>query len=140
MITTLRISQVYVLDQQEALDFYVGTLGLAVGDDQDLGYMRWLTVTTPDGRQILLERPGPPSMDERTAEQVRDMLTKGAAGGHLFFTCDDAQRTYEQLVQRGVDITDEPATRPYGVDFGLRDPFGNHIRVAELADTPWWQE
>jgi catechol 2,3-dioxygenase-like lactoylglutathione lyase family enzyme len=136
MITTLRISQLYVLDQQEALDFYVGTLGLEVADDQDLGFMRWLTVKTPDGHQILLERPGPPSMDERTAEQVRDLLTKGAAGGHLFFTTDDAQGFYEQLVERGVDITDEPTVRPYGLDFGLRDPFGNHIRVAELSGVP----
>ncbi|MPV35672.1 VOC family protein [Georgenia subflava] len=136
MITTTRITQVYVLDQQEALDFYVGTLGLEVGDDQDLGFMRWLTVKSPDGHQILLERPGPPSMDDSTAEQVRDLVTKGAAGGHLFFTTDDAQGLYEQLVERGVDITDEPERRPYGLDFGLRDPFGNHIRIAELSDVP----
>lgn len=136
MITTLRISQVYVLDQDAALDFYVGTLGLEVGDDMDFGPMRWLTVKTPDGRQILLEKPGAPSLDERTAEQVRDLVTKGAAGGHLFFTTDDAQGFYEQLVSRGVDITDEPTARPYGLDFGLRDPFGNHIRVAELSDVP----
>ncbi|MCK6211410.1 VOC family protein [Georgenia sp. EYE_87] len=138
MITSLRISQIYVLDQQEALDFYVGTLGLEVSDDQDLGFMRWLTVAVPGdpNHKILLERPGPPSMDERTAEQVRDLVTKGAAGGHLFFTCEDAQALYEQLVERGVDITDEPTTRPYGLDFGLRDPFGNHVRVAQLADVP----
>jgi catechol 2,3-dioxygenase-like lactoylglutathione lyase family enzyme len=136
VITTLRISQIYVLDQDEALDFYVGTLGLEPGDDMDFGPMRWLTVKAPDGHQILLERPGPPSMDERTAEQVRDLLTKGATGGHLFFTSDDAQGMYEQLVERGVDITDEPTARPYGLDFGLRDPFGNHIRIAELSDVP----
>lgn len=136
MITALRISQVYVLDQDEALDFYVGTLGLELADDMNFGPMRWLTVKAPDGHQILLERPAPPSMDERTAEQVRDLLTKGAAGGHLFFTADDAQGMYEQLVERGVDITDEPTARPYGLDFGLRDPFGNHIRIAELSDVP----
>ena len=136
MITSLRISQIYVLDQDQALDFYVGTLGLEVGDDMQLGFMRWLTVKTPDGRHILLERPGPPSMDEATAEQVRDLVTKGAAGGHLFFITEDAQAMYEQLVERGVDITDEPTARPYGLDFGLRDPFGNHIRVTELADVP----
>lgn len=136
MITTLRINQIYVLDQQEALDFYVGALGLEVGDDQNLGFMRWLTVRTPDGHQILLERPGPPSMDERTAEQVRDLLTKGATGGHLFLTTEDAQDMYERLVERGVDITDTPTVRPYGLDFGLRDPFGNHIRIAELTDVP----
>jgi catechol 2,3-dioxygenase-like lactoylglutathione lyase family enzyme len=134
MITNLRISQIYVLDQDEALAFYVDKLGLEVGTDQDLGFMRWLTVRAPGetDREILLERPGAPSLDDATAEQVRELLTKGAAGGHLFFNTADARATYEQLVTRGVEVTDEPTERPYGIDFGLRDPFGNHIRIAEL--------
>jgi predicted enzyme related to lactoylglutathione lyase len=61
------------------------------------------------------------------------MLTKGATGGHLFFTTDDARQTYQELVDRGVEVTDEPSERPYGIDFGLRDPFGNHIRIAQLT-------
>jgi catechol 2,3-dioxygenase-like lactoylglutathione lyase family enzyme len=133
MIKNLRISQIYVLDQDAALDFYVGKLGLEVNTDQDLGFMRWLTVS-PAGdpeREILLERPGAPSLDDTTAEQVRELLTKGAAGGHLFFTTDDARGTHAKLVEAGVDITDEPTERPYGIDFGLRDPFGNHIRIAQ---------
>jgi catechol 2,3-dioxygenase-like lactoylglutathione lyase family enzyme len=135
MITTLRISQIYVLDQDEALAFYIGKLGLQVGTDQDLGFMRWLTVRAPGetDREILLERPGAPSLDDATAEQVRELLTKGAAGGHLFFTTDDARGTYQQLVDQGVEVTDEPTERPYGIDFGLRDPFGNHIRIAQMA-------
>ena len=62
MLKSLRISQIYVLDQQQALDFYVGKLGLEVGDDINLGYMRWLTVNVPGDpdRTILLEQPGPP--------------------------------------------------------------------------------
>jgi catechol 2,3-dioxygenase-like lactoylglutathione lyase family enzyme len=133
MIKNLRISQIYVLDQDAALDFYVGKLGLEVNTDQDLGFMRWLTVS-PAGdpeREILLERPGAPSLDDTTAEQVRELLTKGAAGGHLFFSTDDARGTHAKLVEAGVDITDEPTERPYGIDFGLRDPFGNHIRIAQ---------
>jgi catechol 2,3-dioxygenase-like lactoylglutathione lyase family enzyme len=135
MITTVRISQIYVLDQDEALAFYVDKLGLEVNTDQDLGFMRWLTVSVPSepDREILLERPGPPSMDDATAEQVREMLTKGAAGGHLFFSTDDARATYQELVDKGVEVTDEPTERPYGIDFGLRDPFGNHIRIAQLT-------
>jgi catechol 2,3-dioxygenase-like lactoylglutathione lyase family enzyme len=135
MIKTLRISQIYVLDQDEALAFYVDKLGLEVGTDQDLGFMRWLTVRAPGetDREILLERPGAPSLDDATAEQVRALLTKGAAGGHLFFTADDARATHQQLVERGVEITDEPTERPYGIDFGLRDPFGNHIRIAQMT-------
>ena len=135
MISTLRINQIYVLDQDEALAFYVGKLGLQVNTDQDLGFMRWLTVSVPDesDREILLERPGPPSMDDATAEQVRELLTKGATGGHLFFTTDDARKTYDDLVSKGVEITDEPTERPYGIDFGLRDPFGNHIRISQMT-------
>ena len=75
-------SSVYVLDQDEALTFYVDTLGLEVATDQDLGFMRWLTVRVPGDpvREILLERPGAPVMDDATASQVRELLTKGAVG------------------------------------------------------------
>ena len=135
MLNAIRISQIFVLDQDEALDFYVGKLGLEVNADEDLGFMRWLTVSVPGepGREILLERPGPPAMDEATAEQVRELVTKGATGGTLFFTTDDARKTYEELSARGVELTEEPTERPYGIDFGLRDPFGNAIRIAQLT-------
>ncbi|MFI1192835.1 MULTISPECIES: VOC family protein [unclassified Micromonospora] len=127
-------SQIYVLDQDEALDFYVGKLGMEVNTDQDLGFMRWLTVNLPGDpeREILLETPGSPALDPATAEQVRELLTKGALGGYLFMTTDDAHKTYEDLVAKGVEITDEPTERPYGIDFGVRDPFGNKIRIGQM--------
>lgn len=130
MLTGIAISQIYVLDQDQALDFYVGKLGLEPADDIDLGFMRWLTVCVPGhrDRQILLERPGPPAMSEETAAQVRELVTKGATGGSLFFTTDDCRKTYETLRERGVEFTEEPTERPYGIDCGLRDPFGNSIR------------
>ena len=133
MLKTLAISQIYVLDQQQALDFYVGKLGLAVIEDNDLGFMRWLTVGVPgdNGRRILLERPGQPVMDDKTAAQVRDLVTKGRAGGHLFFLTDDCRKTYNELRAKGVEFTEEPTERPYGIDCGLRDPFGNHIRFSQ---------
>ncbi|MER5701156.1 VOC family protein [Micromonospora sp. NPDC002296] len=127
-------SQIYVLDQDEALDFYVGKLGMEVNTDQDLGFMRWLTVNLPGDpeREILLETPGSPALDPATAEQVRELLTKGALGGYLFMTTDDAHKTHEDLVAKGVEITDEPTERPYGIDFGIRDPFGNKIRIGQM--------
>ncbi len=132
MLRSLAISSIYVLDQQKALDFYVGKLGLKVKEDQDLGFMRWLTIHVPgDDREILLEKPGQPSMDEKTAAQVRDLLTKGASGGHLFFLTDDCRKTYGELKAKGVEFTEEPTERPYGIDCGLRDPFGNHIRFSQ---------
>jgi catechol 2,3-dioxygenase-like lactoylglutathione lyase family enzyme len=134
MYNNISRSQVFVLDQDEALDFYVNKLGLEVSSDLDLGFMRWLTVCVPGdpGREILLEKPGPPAMDEATAAQVRELVTKGAMGGWLCITTDDAQSTFETLRDRGVDITDEPSERPYGIDFGVRDPFGNAIRIGQM--------
>ncbi len=138
MFNNISRSQLFVLDQDEALDFYTNTLGLEVAADVDLGFMRWLTVRVPGDeiREILLERPGPPVMDDATAAQVRDLVTKGAIGGALFLTTDDAQSTFDTLKDRGVDITDEPTPRPYGIDFGIRDPFGNAIRVGQMFDNP----
>ncbi len=138
MFNAIAISQIYVLDQDAALDFYVGKLGLEVNTDADLGFMRWLTVNVPSDpdRQILLEKPGPPAIDEATAEQVRELLTKGATGGHLFFTTTDCRKTYEELRAKGVEFTQEPTEQPYGIDCGLRDPFGNHIRFSQPLQAP----
>jgi catechol 2,3-dioxygenase-like lactoylglutathione lyase family enzyme len=135
MFKTTRLSSIFVLDQDEALDFYVGKLGLEVNTDQDLGFMRWLTVNVPGdrGREILLEKPGPPAMDGETAETVRELVTKGATGGWIGFMTDDARATFEELVAKGVDVTQEPTEQSYGIDFGLRDPFGNAIRVLQPA-------
>ncbi|WP_077062294.1 VOC family protein [Streptomyces sp. MP131-18] len=132
MFNAITHSQIYVLDQDQALDFYVGTLGLEVGADVDLGFMRWLTVGVPGcpERQVLLEKPGGPALSEETAQQVRELVTKGAMGS-LIFSTDDCRKTYETLRGRGVEFTEEPTERPYGMDCGLRDPFGNHIRFTQ---------
>jgi catechol 2,3-dioxygenase-like lactoylglutathione lyase family enzyme len=124
----------YVPDQDEALDFYVGKLGFEVTNDMEFGPMRWLTIALPGqpDRAVLLEKAGPPSMSDETAAQVRELISKGAAGGHLFFQTDDAWKTHAELKERGVGITEEPVDRGYGIDFGLRDPFGNHLRVAQM--------
>ncbi|MEU8530714.1 MULTISPECIES: VOC family protein [Streptomyces] len=133
MFNAITHSQIFVLDQDEALDFYVGKLGLEVNTDVDLGFMRWLTVNVPGSpdRQILLEKPGAPAHSEEIAAQIRDLLTKGAMGGHLIFSTDDCRKTYETLLAKGVEFTEEPTERPYGIDCGLRDPFGNSIRFTQ---------
>ncbi len=138
MFNAITQSQIFVLDQDEALDFYVGKLGLEINTDADIGFMRWLTVNVPGdpSRQILLEKPGPPAMDEATAEQVRELVSKGAMGGWLILTTDDCRKTYETLLAKGVEFTEEPTERPYGIDCGLRDPFGNRIRFGQLFQQP----
>lgn len=131
MFNAITLSSIFVLDQDEALDFYVGKLGFEVNTDQDLGFMRWLTVNVPGqpDRAVLLERPGPPAHDEATAERVRELVTKGAGGGWIGLTTDDIHKTYEDLRAKGVEFTEPPTERPYGIDCGLRDPFGNAIRI-----------
>jgi catechol 2,3-dioxygenase-like lactoylglutathione lyase family enzyme len=138
MLNTISITQIYVLDQDAALDFYVGKLGFEVKIDQQFGPMRFLTVALPSdpGHALLLELPAPPSVSPEIADQVRDLVSKGAGGGHLFFTTDDAHKTHAQLKERGVDVPEEPVVQPYGIDFGLRDPFGNSVRIAQMAPPP----
>jgi catechol 2,3-dioxygenase-like lactoylglutathione lyase family enzyme len=139
MLTATTHSGIYVLDQDQALDFYVGTLGLEVNTDADLGFMRWLTVNVPGdpGREIVLTLPGPPAIDEATAEQVRELVTKGAGGGWLIFSTADCRKTYEELLAKGVEFTQEPLEHFYGTDCALRDPFGNPIRITQPAPRPY---
>ena len=133
MIKMLNATSVKVLDQDEALDFYVNKLGLQKGQDIKQGSFRWLTVKVPgdSSTEIFLEEPGPPVHDEATAEQLRELITKGAMSG-LVFETDDARGLYETLKSRGVkDFTQEPMDHFYGTDMGIRDPFGNAIRILQ---------
>ena len=137
MLNSINISHIFVFDQDKAKDFYVGKLGLEVSNDLDLGVMRWLTVRAPGdpSHDILLELPGPPAMDDKTAAQVRELISKGASGFAAGFTTDDVKKTYGELKAKGVEIADELTERDYGSDFGIRDPFGNHLRVVQLVPT-----
>ena len=133
MISKLSVTSVWVLDKDEALDFYVNKLGLEKGQDFKQGAYRWLTVRVPGeaGIDISLEEPGPPAQDEATAAQLRELITKGAMGGLVFLT-DDVRGLYETLKKRGVtDFTQEPTDNFYGTDMGVRDPFGNAIRILQ---------
>src|SRR2546423_1719239 len=129
---------IHVLDQDEALDFYVGKLGMVVHTDADMGFMRWLTVTLPEQEdlQIGLMLPGPPAYDDATAEQIRELVAKGGAGGGVIFETDDCRGTYEKLSAAGVEFTQEPTERFYGTDAALRDPSGNSIRFTQPPDGP----
>ena len=132
MINRLNVASIYVLDKEEALDFYVNKLGLEKGNDVRQGDYRWLTVRVPGSEtEVNLEQPGPPLHDEATAAQIRELITKGALGGLVFIT-PDARALYEELKSRGVtDFTQEPTDHFYGTDMGIRDPFGNGIRILQ---------
>jgi len=138
MLKRITHTFIHVLDQDEALDFYVGKLGMVVTNDADLGAMRWLTVSARDQPelQLVLMLPGPPAYDDATAAEIRELVAKGGAGGGVIFQTDDCRGTYERLRAAGVEFTQEPAERFYGIDCALRDPFGNPIRVTQPPDGP----
>ena len=132
-------AQVWVNDQDEALDFYTRKLGMEVPQDvtlPEMGDFRWLTVSPPgqeDVAIVLMAIPGPPVMDGETAEQVRALMAKGFAGT-VFLTTDDAQSSFDELKKRGVHFVEEIEERPYGIDMGFRDPSGNHIRLTQVKE------
>jgi uncharacterized glyoxalase superfamily protein PhnB len=130
-------AQLWVHDQDEALAFYTEKLGFEVRSDvtvPELGNFRWLTVGPagqPDFAITLMAIPGPPLMDAETQKQVRDLMAKGFAGT-VFLTTDDCQASYEELKARGVEFTELPEQRPYGIDSGFRDPSGNSLRLTQV--------
>ena len=132
-------AQLWVNDQDEALDFYTKKLGMEVRVDvtvPELGNFRWLTVgpaDQPDFAIVLMAIPGPPLMDDQTTEQVRTLMAKGFAGT-VFLTTDDCQASYEELKARGVEFSETPEERPYGIDSGFRDPSGNSLRLTEVRE------
>ena len=132
-------AQLWVQDQDEALAFYKDKVGFEVRSDvtlPELGDFRWLTVAPPaqeDIAIVLMAIPGPPVMDAETAGQVRELMSKGFAGT-VFLTTDDVRADYEELKRRGVEFTEEPEERPYGIDAAFRDPSGNQIRIIQPAE------
>ena len=132
-------AQLWVHDQEEALEFYTQKLGMEVRADvtlPEMGNFRWLTVGPagqPDFSIVLMAIPGPPVMDPETAEQVKGLMAKGFAGT-VFLTTDDVYADYEQLKSRGVEFSEAPEERPYGIDSGFRDPSGNSFRLTQVRE------
>jgi len=131
-------AQLWVHDQDEALAFYTEKVGMEMRADvtvPELGNFRWLTVGWPgqDVSIVLMAIPGPPVMDAETGEQVRSLMAKGFAGT-IFLTTDDVYASYEQLKGRGVDFSEQPEERPYGIDSAFRDPSGNNIRLTQVRE------
>jgi uncharacterized glyoxalase superfamily protein PhnB len=130
-------AQLWVHDQDEALDFWTNKVGLEVRADvtlPEMGDFRWLTVGPPGQKDVdivLMAIPGPPVLDDETAEQVRTLMSKGFAGT-VFLTTEDCQKSYEELSARGVEFTEKPEERPYGIDAGFRDPSGNSVRLTQV--------
>src|SRR3954449_4764083 len=131
-------AQLWVHDQDEALAFYTQKLGMEVQSDvtlPEMGDFRWLVVGPPGQDDIginLMAIPGAPIMDDATGKQVRELMSKGFAGT-VFLTTEDVQADYEELSARGVEFSEKPEQRPYGIDCGFRDPSGNSFRLTQVT-------
>ena len=127
MITGINIVSVWVLDQDSAKEFYAGKLGFTVTNDLTLeGGMRWLTVRPPgsDSQEFLLMDPMHSMLDEESAQQVRALVAKGALSPGVMGT-SDCKGDHAVLADRGVEFTQDPAERPYGIEAIMRDDSGN---------------
>lgn len=122
----------YVRDQDEALAFYTEKLGFRVHTDVRNGNYRWLTVQHPDqpSFQLGLFTPGPPTVDEATAQSLREAVAKGAMPP-LVLVVDDVRAAAEQMRARGVELTQEPVERFGNVDASFRDPSGNGWKLIQ---------
>ena len=135
----LASAQLWVHDQDEALEFWTKKVGMEVRSDvtlAEMGDFRWLTVGPPgqpDVSIVLMAIPGAPVFDADTVEQIRTTMAKGVAGT-VFLTTEDCRASYEELRARGVEFTETPEDRPYGIDSGFRDPSGNAIRLTQIKE------
>jgi uncharacterized glyoxalase superfamily protein PhnB len=131
-------AQLWVQDQEEALKFWTEKVGFEVRSDvtmPEMGDFRWLAVSPPgqeDVSIVLMAIPGEPMLDSTTQEQIRDLSAKGFAGT-VFLTTEDCRADYERLLANGVEFSEAPEERPYGIDAGFRDPSGNAIRLTQVT-------
>lgn len=131
-------AQLWVHDQQEALDFYTRLLGWEVKSDVSVAEwnFRWLVVG-PVGQAdvglVLMSIPGPPMVDDASRAALAEIVAKGL-GGTIFLETDDCQVAYDELTARGVVFNDPPTPQPYGIDTSFRDPSGNNIRLTQVLE------
>lgn len=135
MLKAITHISIWVRDQDEALSFYRDKLGFEVKEDQilkEFGGYRWLILNPPDqpDLDVMLDRPSPPAVDQEVADQILDLVDKGAVSAGILST-DDLRATYLDLTSKGVDFTQGPTARPYGEDAAFRDPSGNQWRITQ---------
>ena len=135
MINAVSHLGLWVHDQDEAKTFYTEKLGFEVRQDatlDELGGYRWLTVGPPGQPDvnIILSIPGPPAVDAESAEQLKALIAKGALGPGILQT-EDCRKSIKELEGKGVEVTQQPDERFYGIDAAIRDPSGNEWRIVQ---------
>ncbi len=137
MIQRLSHVTIWVLDQDAAYDFYVGKLGFEVRTDakMDNGF-RWLTVGPkgqPDLEIVLMPTAPGPSMNQETSDALRTLVKQGALGAGVFETAD-CRQTYEELKAKGVEFSQPPTERFYGIEALMKDNSGNWFSMTQRKE------
>jgi len=138
MIDAISHMNVWVDDQEEAKSFYTEKLGFEVREDntlEEFGGYRWLTVGPPGQPDVsvILSAPVPPALDEENAKKIMALVAAGTMGPGILRTAD-CRKTCKALEEKGVELTQQPDERFYGIDAALRDPSGNEWRVVQPID------
>ena len=128
----IEVVGVYVRDQDEAVEFYVGKLGFRVHTDARNGSYRWLTVQHPEQPtfQLGLFAPEQPTLDASSVQVLREIVAKGGMPP-LVLVVDDCRAAYDRMRARGVEFTQEPVQRYGTVDASFRDPSGNGWKIIQ---------
>jgi len=134
MIQKLSHATIYVLDQEQALDFYTNKLGFEVRTDVTMdGGFRWLTVApkSQPELELVLFAVTPGSMfDDATVGHLRAILEKGVLGVGVFNTAD-CHATYAELKAKGVEFVSPPQEQPYGIEATFKDNSGNVFSLTQ---------
>jgi predicted enzyme related to lactoylglutathione lyase len=126
----IKLTSVYVDDQDKALRFYTEVLGFAKKADFSQGPFRWLTVASPDepdGAELQLAPNNNPA-----AKAYQQALFQQGLPGAMFFT-DDVKGDYERIMARGAEFTMPPTGVTGSTIAMLKDSCGNLIQLTQLA-------
>jgi len=138
MIQRFSHMTIYVLDQDAAYDFYVNKLGFEVHTDARMdGGFRWLTLNPkgqPDLEVVLMPTAPSPMMDQETSNMLRKLISKGAIGSGVMETAD-VRKTYEELKAKGVEFSQPPTERFYGIEALFKDNSGNWFSLTQRTES-----
>lgn len=126
----IKLTSVYVDDQEKALRFYTEVLGFTKKTDVSQGPYRWLTVTSPeepDGTELQLALN-----DNPPAKAYQQALFQQGQPAVMFFT-DDVNGDYERIKARGAEFTMPPTPVTGSTIAQLNDTCGNMIQISQLA-------
>jgi predicted enzyme related to lactoylglutathione lyase len=127
MITSISHISLFVLNQDDALNFY-NKLGFKVHTDEMFGEMRWLTLYLPHQKDLELVL-----MSAQTAEEKALVGKQGASKPFFNLITNDCNADYQALKKLGVAFLGEPEQQPWGWAVALQDLYGNALYLCQPA-------